>query len=333
MEIKLFINSGNKNYEVSALATDSITLTTQRSGSPAKLEFKIARDVVTSGESVKFHEGDNVQLLADGVGIFFGYVFKKTRTKEQIISVTAYDQTIYFKKNKRTYSYEGITASSVIQMIANDFLLNVGELEDTGYLLPARIEDNQVLWDILLNALDITTINTGKLFIFYDDFGSLTLKSIDKMMLPLVLVSDSTTLLDFNFQSDIDTDTYNEVKLYRDIEKNRETFVAKDSLNQLKWGILCYTEQVSEHYSEAKVIELTELLLKQKNRVYKTLSVEDVGDIRVRAGCSLQVKIKDVGEKIDGVLVVNSCTHTFKNNEHTMKLELEGLEGLEQRAH
>lgn len=324
MEIKLLIINENKTYDATALATDSITLTTQRRGSPTKLEFKIARDIVITGEGISFFEGSNVQFFVDGVGLFFGYAFKKSRSKDQIISVTAYDQTRYLT-NKQTYQYEGISASDVIQMIANDFELVTGEIENTGYPLPARVEDTQPLWDILLNALDLTTIYTKKLFIFYDDFGKLTLKSIENMLLPLVLVSDSTTLIDFNFQSDIDTDTYNEVKLYRDVEKKREAYVAKDSLNQLKWGRLQYCEQVSEHYSEAKVIELTELLLQQKNRVHKTLSVEDIGDIRVRAGCSLQVKIKDVGQEIDGILVVNSCTHTFKNNEHTMKLELEGL--------
>lgn len=327
MSIKLYIQNINTTYEASSLAADDITLITERRGSPAKLTFKIARDIILNSPGIEFYEGNNVKLIVDDIKMFNGYIFSKSRTKEQIITVTAYDQTRYLK-NSETLKYENKKASDVIKMIAEDYKLKIGEIEDTGYLIPSRIEDNASLWDIILNALDITNINTSKLYIFYDDFGSLTLKSIDKMILPMVLVSDSATMLDFNYTTDIDNDTYNKVKLYRDNEKKREVFVAQDSLSQMKWGILQYTQEISEHYSEAKIKQITDLLLKQKNRVNRTLSIEDIGDLSVRAGCTLHVKINDAGESIDGMLVIEQCTHTFKNNEHTMKLNLIGLEGI-----
>lgn len=260
--------------------------------------------------------------------MFSGYIFTKSRTKEQIISVTAYDQTRYLK-NKDTYNLSGMTVTQIIKTIADDFKLKAGSLSDTKYVIDNRIEDNQPLWDIILNALDLTTINTEKLYVFYDDFGLLTLKSFDEMKIDDIYISDENQLIDFNFQTDIDSDTYNSIKLFRDpkeedSKRGRKVFIAKDSLNQEKWGILQYSETISDAYSEAKIIDITNRLLTLKNRVKKTLSVENIGDLRVRAGCSLNVSITDAGEKIYKTLVVQSCTHTFKNNEHTMKLELDG---------
>lgn len=325
VDINLIIHAKGraKIYDVSSLAEDSITLTTQRKGSPAKLDFKIARNALSDLSSFEFYEGDCVMLNVNGTDMFKGYIFSKSRTKEHIISVTAYDQTRYFK-NKDTVVYENRTASELIQSLASQFNVLTGVIEDTEYKIPERSEDNVTLWDIFDNALSLTTINTGKLYILYDDFGLLTLKNIDSMFVPLI-VSDKTTLIDFNFKTDIDSDTYNQVKLYRDNDKKRQTYVVQNTLNVMKWGVLQYTEQISEHYSEAKIAEIANLIMKQKNRVKKTLSIEDIGDTRIRAGCGIKLDIKDAGEVIDQIAVINQCTHTFKNNEHLMKLELEEL--------
>lgn len=327
MNIKLFIRDKNITYDVTNLAVDTITLSTERRATAAKLEFKIARDVVLNNHNIAFYEGDEVQFIVDDVKMFKGYIFSKSRTKDQIISVTAYDQTIYLKY-KDTLQYENKTASDVVRMIAGDYRFNLGDIEDTKYIIESRIEDDIALWDMILNALDITTNETKNQFIFYDDFGSLTLKSIDKMILPLALISDETTLINFTYKTDIETDTYNKVKLYKDTKESREVYIAQDSLNQLKWGILQYTMKAPKHYTEARIKQLADRILKLKNKIKRTLSIEDIGDVNVRAGFSIHTKIKDAGETIDGMLIIEKCVHTFKNNEHTMKLELTGLEGL-----
>ncbi len=323
IKLEIAVKEMGKIFNVSSLAEGSITLTTQRKGSPAKLEFKIARNVLSDMSLFGFYEGDCVMLTVNEFEMFKGYIFSKSRTKEHIITVIAYDQTRYLK-NKDTVIYEDKTASELIQSLANQYKIKTGIIEDTKYKIPERSEDNTTLWDIFDNALSLTTINTGKLYILYDDFGELTLKNIESMFVPLI-VSDKTTLIDFNFKTDIDSDTYNKVKLYRDNEKDREIYVVNDALNTMKWGVLQYTEQISEHYSEAKIAEIANLIIKQKNRVKRTLSIEDIGDVRLRAGCSIRLDIKDVGETINQTAVINQCVHTFKNNEHLMKLELEEL--------
>lgn len=329
---KLVIDKNNKGVnlkiihynviqDVTQLCTDKIQLTTKRRATPAKLTFKIARDLVEAG-TISFSEGDAVALMYNDVPMFWGYIFSKSRTKEQIIDVTAYDQTRYLK-NKDTYCYSK-TASELIKTICNDYKLQTGKIEDTEYMIYERVEDNQSLFDIIFNALDFTNIYTGKNFFFYDDFGDITLKSYDDLMLNLAFVSDDNTLIDFNYKTDIDTNSYNRILLYRDNEETgtREIYSAQDSVNIIKWGILQYSERISEGYTEGQIAEVANKMLNIYNRAKKTFTIEDDGVAELRAGNGIWVSIKDAGDVINAGYMVESCTHTFENGRHTMKLEL-----------
>ena len=286
------------------------------------MTFSILRSALTNN-SINFTEGDAVALMYDDVKMFWGYIFSKQRTKEQVITVVAYDQTRYLK-NKETYCYDGKTATEVIKMIANDYRLQLGALADTEYVIYNRVEDDKTLWDIIYNALDFTQIYSGKRFVFYDDFGSLTLKSYDDLRVPLALVDDDNTLIDFNYKTDIDTNTYNRVVMYRDNETTlcRDVYISQDSLNEIKWGILQYTQRASDSYTENQIQDLCDRTLALYNRKKRTFSIEDAGNANVRAGVGVWVNIKDVGEEINAGFVVESCTHTFENGRFTMKLEL-----------
>lgn len=317
----LKIIHGNVIYEASNLCVDSVQLVTKRRATPAKLTFKIARDVVEAGKIV-FEEGDAVALMYNETDMFWGYIFKKQRTKEQIITVTAYDQTRYLK-TKETYCYSK-TATELIRTICNDYKLQVGTLADTDYMINERVEDNQSLWDIIYNALDMTNIYTGKGYLLYDDFGDITLKSYDDMSADLCVISDTGELIDFDYSTDIDTNTYNRIVLYRDNADtgSRELYISQDSISEIKYGILQYTEKVSDSYSEGQIQSLADRYLDIFNRLNRSFNIEHTGIPELRAGMGVYVQIDDVGEKMYRGCIIESCTHTFKNCEHNMKLQL-----------
>lgn len=68
---------------------NGITWSTERKGSPSILTFNVLKEATND-----FTEGDAVRLKVDGRDVFFGFIFKKSRDKENIITVTAYDQQI-----------------------------------------------------------------------------------------------------------------------------------------------------------------------------------------------------------------------------------------------
>ena len=156
MKVELLIEHNGRLQE--PIVEEGIQWTTERAGSPSTLKFTAIKD-----DTLAFMEGDPVRMKVDGKNVFYGFVFTKKRNKQHHIEVTAYDQLRYLK-NKDTYVYENKTASQVIRMIANDFRLNLGTIESTGDTIPSRVEDNQSLFDIIQNALDLELQNSSPRF-------------------------------------------------------------------------------------------------------------------------------------------------------------------------
>lgn len=314
--LKIYIE--NKGVIYQPIVLDNVQLTSTREGYPTKLEFRLYKDDI-----INIVEGNNVSLSKFGVNMFSGYIFKKSRTKDNIIMVTAYDQIRYLK-NKDTYNFAYVTASDILNRVAKDFDINIGEIESTNYVIQSQIEENQTLIDMIQNAINTTYDNTGKLYVLYDDFGKLTLKSTSNMV-KNVLVTDEQAK-DYNYESSIDDDTYNKVKLLYDDEKSgvRKVFTKVDDENVKCWGLLQYFDKLDE-------IENADLkaksLLEKYNKKTRTLTLTDViGDTSIRAGCMIYVKLSLGDILLSNLMLVEKCTHKFSEDVHLMDITLKGGE-------
>lgn len=321
VELLIADTTGNKAYI--PVVEEGIEWSTERRSTPGKLTFNVLKDDI-----INFQEGAAVRLKVDGKPMFFGFVFTKKRDKDQIITVTAYDQLRYLN-NKDTYVYENKTASQLVKMIAADFGLNLGTIEDTGFVIASRVEDNTSLFDMIENALDLTLQNTKEMFVMYDDFGKLTLKNIASMHVGeqgAYLMIDAETGENFEYSSSIDTDTYNKIKLTYDNENTgkREVYIAHDSSNMNAWGILQYFDTLSKgENGKAKA----DALLQLYNKKTRNLKITNaLGDLQVRAGSLLVINL-DLGDmKVQNFMLVERVTHKFKLDEHFMDLTLRGGE-------
>lgn len=316
MKIDIAIQNGSTLYY--PIVQEGINLEWDRKGTPGKLKFSVIKDDVLS-----FSEGDAVKLTVNGKELFYGFIFTKSRSGQSpyLINVTAYDQLRYFK-NKDTYVYTNKKASDVVRMIADDFGLRTGTLEDTKHVIASRTEDNATLFDIVQNAVDETLRARTRLYVLYDDVGKITLRDVESMKLDLLL--DVDTIGNYTYSSTIDNQTYNQIKIsYEDTEfGKKEIFIAKDSTNINAWGLLQYTDKVE---SSTSGVAKAEALLKLYNEKTRSLSVSDaLGDIRVRAGSSVIVKLNLGDMSIQSYLLVEKVTHKFKQDSHLMDLKLRG---------
>ena len=320
MYVELLIGNelGTKVYQ--PIMQEGIEWSTERKDVPGKLVFKVLKDDI-----LDFSEGSPVRMKVDGDNVFFGYVFKQQRTKDKIITVTAYDQLRYLK-NKDTMIYEGKTAAQFIKMIANDYSINVGTLEDSGYVIPWRVEQDVSLFEMIANALDFTLTNTGQMYVLYDDFGKLTLKSLSSMYVGVpsaYLMIDEETGENFDYTSSIDDGTYNKVVL-KNSETEKDFKIAHDLKNIARWGTLTYTDTYQNgENGQAKA----DALLKLYNKKTRNLRIANaLGDNRVRAGSMVVINL-DLGDvKLKNWMLVEKCKHTYKENEHWMDLTLRGGE-------
>ena len=284
-------------------------------------------------------EGDLVMVtshelrpLGTGHKIFFGYVFSLRPDKNGEIEVTAYDQVRYLK-NTDTFSYENKTATDVLKMICDNCRIKYGsDIMNTGYIIPSRIEDNKEYLDMLQTAIDLTRDNTGKEFVLWDNYGEIALHDSDFFKTNITI--DKDTAQDFSFETSIDSETYNQIKLYRELDdKTKESFTASNGDTIGQWGLLQHSESLNkDENGDTKA----QTLLKQFNRKTRTLSVSGAfGDIRIRGGSVVYVQLDTAalgislfGYTISAWCRVESVTHTFNADNHVMDLELKGDDAL-----
>lgn len=317
--IKMILENEGVFYE--PVLVDSLTYATSLRGVPGALKFSVLSDGV-----INFQEGNNLTVSHNDKPFFNGFCFTKERSDGRLIKVTAYDQLRYLK-NKDTFSYDNITAGELIETFASVYGLRAGDIDDTGHKILSIKGKNKTLFDIINKALDRTLQNKNQLYVLYDDIGRLTLKNIEAMKLDLVIDSDSAQ--GFSYTSSIDKDTYNKIKLVKedegtsggiDKEADDKEFEDKESIK--KWGVLQLTENLKK--GENPIIK-AQTLLSLHNKKTRTLSVKKAfGDIRVRAGSLVGVSL-DLGDIIkSSLMLVEKCTHTFKEDTHTMDLVLRG---------
>ena len=140
------------------------------------------------------------------------------------------------------------------------------------------------------------------------------------------LMIDEETGENFEYISSIDDNTYNKVKMTYDNEETglREVYIAQDSGNINKWGVLQYFDTLKKgENGQAKA----DALLKLYNKKTRSLKLTNIlGDNRVRAGSMVVVNL-DLGDiKVKNFMLVESCKHIYKENEHWMDLTLRGGE-------
>lgn len=311
----MLIYNGNKIYF--PVVMEGITWETdRRGGSPGKLTFTIM-----NAKILDFEEGNIVTMKFGKYKVFKGFIFTIKFNSNGTLGITAYDQIRYLK-NKNTMKYENKTASEVIKIIAAQFRLNLGTIEDTEWVIPHRIEDDTELIQIIYNALDNSMMRISKIYVLYDDFGELTLKNIESMKLPLLY--DNETVEDFDYERSIDKNTYNQIKITYDNEDTgeREVYMTQDSTNINKWGVLQFCDKVNNNVNGRFAAEKA---LKWFNKKTSVLTAKNaLGDIRVRAGSSIKVKFDIPETPIRKLMVVDKVKHTFNNGEHLMDLSLNG---------
>lgn len=270
--------------------------------------------------SFKYAPGDIIRFKADGINVFYGYIFTIDSGSDEVVKILAYDQLRYLMASD-TYVFSNVTATEVIRRIAKDFNLPVGELADTGYRMPTLVEDNTKLMDIICKALTVTLINAGENFVFYDDFGFLTLRNVRDLMVNFY-IGNRSLVYDFSHKRSIDTDTYNYIKIVKDNKNTgrRDVYVQQDKANIAKWGKLQLYQVADESQNAARINVTLAQTMALKNRESRNMTIDAIGDIRLRAGNYVRVVLDEFG--INQPFLINECTHRFDGSDHTMSLDL-----------
>lgn len=312
-DMLLTIQSGDRVF--SPPVEEGIKIEWERTGTPGKLTFTTIKVA-----NMSFQEGDIVCFYYDNKPVFRGFVFTKKRDREGHIEVTCYDQIRYLK-NKYTYVFEKKTATQIIKALCKDFGLQTGSMDNTSYVIQAIAEENKAALDIILDVLEDTLLNTGNMYVLYDNFGKLTLKNVSNMTSNTLIFEE--TAENFDYTSSIDDETYNSIVLYYKGDDDKIKLYTASNVSTIKqWGVLRYFEEVKNPtIGQNKANSL----LKLYNKKTRELKVTGAfGSTDVRAGTLIPVKL-NLGDIVtNNFMLVEKVTHNFDKDHYTMDLTLEG---------
>lgn len=315
MMIELFVI---KDTEWLELVAESVSLEGHRYQAPRSIEATI---VVKQGDQTYYSvtEGDTVLFKWKGKELFRGIVFART-PDEHTLAFSAYDMLQYLVKNQDVYVFSNQRADQMIRRIANDFQIPTTSIANTGHTIKSLvIKNDTTLYDIILKALKQTKSQTGRHYQLYSEKGKLGLRAWPDPSEVWVLET-GVNITGYQYSTSIN-DTATRVVLRRQKDNKTYKASAKDSSGLNKYGVLQYTETVTDDINQAQLQQRADVRLAEKKGVKKELkNIQAVGLPEVQSGLPVYISIPEAGVK--KTYWVDSDRHEFKGTKHTMTIDV-----------
>ncbi|MEK3710553.1 phage portal protein [Bacillus sp. FSL K6-1005] len=313
--IELFVI---KDTEWLELVAESVSLEGHRFQAPRSIEATI---VTKQGDQTYYSvtEGDTVLFKWKGKELFRGTVFART-PDEHTLAFSAYDMLQYLVKNQDVYVFSNQRADQMIRRIANDFQIPTASIANTGHTIKSLvIKNDTTLYDIILKALKQTKSQTGRNYQLYSEKGKLGLRAWPDPSEVWVLET-GVNITGYQYSTSIN-DTATRVVLRRQKDNKTYKASAKDSSGLNKYGVLQYTETVTDEINQAQLQQRADVRLAEKKGVKKELkNIQAVGIPEVQSGLPVYISIPEAG--IKKTYWVDTDRHEFKGTKHTMTIDV-----------
>ncbi|RJS52263.1 phage portal protein [Bacillus subtilis] len=313
--IELFVI---KDTEWLELVAESVSLEGHRYQAPRSIEATI---VTKQGDQTYYSvsEGDTVLFKWKGKELFRGIVFART-PDEHTLSFSAYDMLQYLVKNQDMYVFSNQRADQIIRRIASDFQIPTTSIANTGYTIKSLvIKNDTTLYDIILKALKQTKSQTGRHYQLYSEKGKLGLRAWPDPSEVWVLET-GVNITGYQYSTSIN-DTATRVVLRRQKDNKTYKASAKDRSGLNKYGVLQYTETVTDDINQAQLQQRADVSLAEKKGVKKELkNIQAVGIPEVQSGLPVYISIPEAG--IKKTYWVDTDRHEFKGTKHTMTIDV-----------
>lgn len=315
MMIELFVI---KDTEWLELVAESVSLEGHRYQAPRSIEATI---VTKQGDQTYYSvsEGDTVLFKWKGKELFRGIVFART-PDEHTLAFSAYDMLQYLVKNQDMYVFSNQRADQIIRRIASDFQIPTTSIANTGHTIKSLvIKNDTTLYDIILKALKQTKSQTGRHYQLYSEKGKLGLRAWPDPSEVWVLET-GVNITGYQYSTSIN-DTATRVVLRRQKDNKTYKASAKDSSGLNKYGVLQYTETVTDDINQAQLKQRADVRLAEKKGVKKELkNIQAVGIPEVQSGLPVYISIPEAG--IKKTYWVDTDRHEFKGTKHTMTIDV-----------
>lgn len=323
-------------YDVSDCATD-IRLKTVLKNSCGTLSFKLIHEDCQK----LFINGCRVRLYLDGRCWFCGFIFIRNFKDKHDMQIVAFDFLRYFKSplsymksQLRTQDGQmGLTASEIFQKICTDLAIPCTVVTNATIPVPPQNYDMKTGFNIMEFAINQTLMNSPadnrEYFTYYHETnlaqdegkedltqtelfktsGTVEFQLRNNLTVDVPITDEM--LINYNYESSIDKQSYNEIILYKDQKtylsktgktlkngKKTGTRIVKTASNDLLkglWGYLPYYHKCPDGYTEAQMQNVANQLRDILGRETQSISLSCYGIIGLRAGHLVGVAIEDIG--------------------------------------
>jgi len=278
------------------------------------LDTNIPRPYLSLGEMLKLTDDSGAEL-------FRGYIFHKGKSLSGTeLSVTAYDGLIYLTKSKLAKKFRKLSPEAVTKLVCTELGVPVGKLAETGIEV-SFIHMDKTGYETIMTAytsaakhknadkaekdyvLYMPRMREGKLDVIVK--GALAAK------MPLTASRDLT---EASYAEDIES-MVNKVLITN--EKGEVVGSVEESGWVTNYGLLQSTYR-QEEGKDAKA--MAKVLLSDVARSADVQLVGGPGTYDLIAGNSVLIEESYTG--LTGRFYIDSDTHTFENNQHSISLQL-----------
>ena len=323
-------------YDVSNCATD-IRLKTVLKDNCGTLTFKLIHEDCQK----LFTNGCRVRLYLDGRCWFCGFIFSRDFADKNDMRIIAFDFLRYFKSPlsymksqlKTQDGTMGLTASEIFKKICTDLAIPCDIITNATIPVPPQNYDMKTGFNIMDFAITQTLMNSPEdnreYFTYYHETNLAQGEGVENLTDTELFKTGGTVqfqlrnnltvdipitdelLINYNYQSSIDKQSYNEVILYKDQKtylsstgktlkngKKTGTRIVKSASNNLlkgKWGYLPYYHRCPDSYTEAQMQNVANQLQDMLGRETESISLTCYGIVGLRAGYLVGVAIEDIG--------------------------------------
>lgn len=276
-------------------------------------------------QAVPIEIGRELRLLSDDTEVFRGIIFNHSVNARGIMNATAYDENVYLTKNSDTRKFSGLTADSIIRQLCADFGIDIGQIAETGYVIPKLTLRDKTLWDMITIALTETRKQTGRRFLLSAKEGALQLTERGEKVADFAL-EDTTNILDASYSQSIE-ELRTQVKVFGgDEEKSPISAIAKDDELIARFGLMQHIERADSDLKHSQIAQMAAKLLDDLGKIRDEASIEAIGNVEITAGTA--VYVREALTQIIGGFYVITDSHSWSNGTHRMSLTISGDESL-----
>lgn len=326
-EYKLFIINDIGTYEITDY-TGNISWSDSLDTLGVQLDFVTAFSDEKYFQKIDINAGDKVILKGEDI-IFTGIIVSQSINGKTEKSYTCFDFAVYLNKSMVIKQFKKISAGTAIKQLCLSAGINIGEIAKMNKLINHIYKDSTIA-DIIDDIINQESSESGKKFI--KEMREDKFYIIEQPKTPIeVFFKPAENVSAFNiaqYPGNISKtlsieEMKNSIIIVSNSEKSTRIIAhAKDNKSIDKYGLFQEITTVDDkELSKAK--NIAENILKEKNTINESISLQLIGNKKIKAGRILQ--LEESKTELKGLYRIISSKHTISKGIYTVDTELEAV--------